>query len=260
MSRGSVFWGVILILAGGLFLLDTLGFLTFNVWAILWPLFLIGAGLWILFGVFLSPARRSEHVSIPLEGAEQARLHLKHGAGRLNLRAGAGVDTFLEGDFNGGVEVKQRSGSFALDVQLQSPPQFFPFFNAQRLDWNLALNSDVALDLELDTGANDAVIDLRDLRVRNLRLSSGASSTRLTLPAEAGFTRAEVRSGAASVRIEIPQGVAAAVRTSSGLASVQIDTQRFPNQGGEYRSPDFEGASNRIELRIETGVGSVQVY
>ena len=44
MRRDSIFWGVLLVLLGGLFLMDNLGYLPagVNVWALFWPFLLIG--------------------------------------------------------------------------------------------------------------------------------------------------------------------------------------------------------------------------
>jgi hypothetical protein len=95
--------------------------------------------------------------------------------------------------------------------------------------------------------------------VTELKLKSGASSTQMTLPAHAGHTRAQIESGAASVNVRIPEGVAARIRTRAGLASIQVDTQRFPRSGEYYQSPDYEAAEHRVDLDVQTGVGSVDV-
>ncbi len=90
-------------------------------------------------------------------------------------------------------------------------------------------------------------------------LGTGASATKLTLPAHAGLTSAKIQSGVASVEITVPGGVAARIRATGGLASIDIDETRFPRSGDTYRSPDFDAAENKVDLRIETGVGSVRV-
>lgn len=53
-------------------------------WGVVWPLLLILLGLWFLAGN-LSPARpvRAAQTGILLQGAAQAHLRLRHGAGRL---------------------------------------------------------------------------------------------------------------------------------------------------------------------------------
>jgi hypothetical protein len=54
-------------------------------------------------------------------------------------------------------------------------------------------------------------------------------------------------------------GVAANIRIKSGIASVNVNS-RFPRlDGGMYQSSDFSTASNRIDMTINAGVGSIEV-
>jgi hypothetical protein len=68
-----------------------------------------------------------------------------------------------------------------------------------------------------------------------------------------------VSSGAASVNIRIPQGVAARIRWRGGLSSINVDPSRFPRFGDTYQSPDYDSAANKVDLDVEMGVGSVTV-
>ena len=43
------------------------------------------------------------------------------------------------------------------------------------------------------------------------------------------------------------------------LGSAQIDEARFPASSGGYESPDFSTATNRVEINIDGGLGSVRV-
>ena len=95
--------------------------------------------------------------------------------------------------------------------------------------------------------------------VTELRLETGASSTDITLPAKAGYTKAKINAGAASASVRVPSGVAARIQVSGGLASINVDPDRFPRQGGIYQSPDYDAASNKVDLTIDTGVGSISV-
>ena len=128
-----------------------------------------------------------------------------------------------------------------------------------RLDWSLRLNSEIPLSLDVETGASETRMDLSGLRVTELWLRTGASASELTLPSEAGATRAEIRSGMASVTVRVPLGVAARIRAKSGLAAVTVDQSRFPRAGDGYQSPDYGTATNKVDIDIETGVGSVDV-
>lgn len=261
MRRDTIFWGVILIAAGLLFLLNNLGILAVDVWDLLWPLFLIALGAWILYGYLARPGVESEHVQVDLEGAAEARLHVRHGAGRLHVYPGAAPGNLLEGTFGGGLDLSKTRTGDRLNLELRVPSRAFPFFWGSRtgMDWSFGLSREAALSLIFDTGANEAQIDLSQLQVKEFVLNSGASSTRVTLPEAAGSTRAEVKSGVASVYLRVPEGVAARIRVQGGLASIQVDTRRFPQSGQYYQSPDYESAANRVDILAETGVGSIEI-
>ncbi len=128
-----------------------------------------------------------------------------------------------------------------------------------RLDWNVSVNPNVPLQLAVEGGASEAWLDLSALRVTDLSLKTGASSTRLALPAQAGHTQVRIEAGAASVRIEVPAGVAARIHGVMGLGALNVDERRFPRRGGEYQSDDFATAANRADIEISGGVGSVEV-
>jgi hypothetical protein len=261
MRRSTFFWGTMLVLAGAILLLNNLGIFSVNVWGVLWPVFLIALGVWMVWGIVFKPSRSTEHVAIPLEGASRASVHLNHGAGRLRISSGAGPSNLVEGDFDGGLDFKARRDGDRLDLRMRVADFGFPMFwgPGSPLDWSINLNSELPLELEMETGANDARIDLSGLLVTDLRVRSGASSTDITLPAHAGFTHVDIGTGAASVNVHIPSGVAARMRVRGGLSSINIDSTRFPRFGDSYQSADYETAANKADLNVDMGVGSLSV-
>lgn len=267
MRRGNFIWGVIIILVGVLLLLDNLHLLPpgINVWTMIWPVALILLGLWFLLGPRLYSHRAAEmqSFSIPLETARAADLTVEHGAGRLDIRAASMDTSLLSGTFGGGVESDLRRDANRVFARLH-PPVDFPFVGmwgagAHGFDWRMALSPSVEFNLTLKTGAGESTVDLTGLRVTELRVETGASSTNLVLPAAAGHTRVEIHAGVAGVEVRVPPGVAARIQTQTGLTGVNIDTTRFPRSGDLYISPDFETAANRVDLRVEAGVGSIRI-
>ena len=76
---------------------------------------------------------------------------------------------------------------------------------------------------------------------------------------DAGHTRVHIGAGAASVAIRVPSGVAGRIRVKGGLAGIAVDKGRFPRMGDVYQSTDYDTAPNKVDVDIETGVGSVDV-
>ena len=260
--HGSLFWGIVLIVLAALLLLSQQGFLKGDIFGYFWPAVAILFGIWLLFGALtrgrFNPAGNS--ISIPLESARSARIKLDHAAGRLNIHAGASSAEILNGTFGGEVDYKSHLETDQLQVKIRNSPQFWSWFPGESLDWDIRLNREIPLSLKLDSGASASTLDLTDLKVVDLDIDTGASSTEVTLPANAGNTRVDIDSGAASINLHIPIGVAARIRVKSGIASVNVDSNRFPRiDGGFYESVDYATASNRADITIDTGVGSVEI-
>jgi hypothetical protein len=265
MSRRNLFWGFMLVFIGVLFLLSTSGLIKgIDPWSLIWPAFLIGLGLWILFGNLL--ARRSagdtQQINLLLEGAASARVKINHGAGRLTLDSRASPGEMLSGSFVGGVQYKvDRSGS-EVRVKLRVPDNAFPFINwgwSHSLDWTIGLNREIPIALEVGSGANESKLDLTDLRVTELQVHTGASATDISLPANAGYTRVSCEGGVAGLELRVPTNVAARIHYRGGLSSVNVSTSRFPPSGDGYQSVDYDTAANKVDIDVHMGIGSVNI-
>jgi hypothetical protein len=263
--NNRIFWPVMLIVLGVLLLLDNLGILPGSAWGWLWPLILIWIGI-----NMLRPRRGGQWETasdaLPLDGATEARLTLRHGAGRLELRAGNDPDLLYSGSFDGGVDRQVERSAGRLHVTLRPEERdwtewVWPWNWGERagLNWSLGLSPAVPLALTVETGASENRLDLSGLRVTELAIKTGASSTEVTLPARAGHTRARIESGAASVKVAVPPGVAARIRGQVGVGALNVDERRFPRRGDGFESDDFASAENRVEVEVQSGVAEVSV-
>jgi hypothetical protein len=135
----------------------------------------------------------------------------------------------------------------------------FPFFGPNsQIDWDVALNANIPIALNLNLGANKSDIDLSDMNITDLDLDTGASDTKIMLPSRGRF-RADLDLGAASLEVTIPVGLSARIRTSMGAAEFKIDESRFPRNGSYYQSPDFDSAANSVDMSIDAGAASVRI-
>lgn len=262
MRVNNTFWGGALILAGLIFLLDALNIIAVNVWGVLWSIALVVVGIWFLRGAFSDKDRAElKTVSHTLDGAEKARVRIRHGAGRLHVEGGASTGEMLSGTIRGGIEFRRRmtDGTLVLDVDAPGRIYIVLPFN-QPLLWSLKLNETIPLELVVKAGANETDLDLSQLNVTDLRLNTGASDTTLTMPSKVNQTRAQVKCGVASVRINIPEGVAARIRAVGGLSSLSIDRDRFPRSDGYYQSPNYDSAEYKLDLDLSMGIGSLTVH
>lgn len=292
--RGSLVGPIILIAVGLFFLLSNLGLIAWNFWeaaARLWPLVLVAIGLDLLIGrrswlgsalvllatiillvaglVWLGGVGRglvTHEVSQPLNGADRAEAHIAFGVGNLQLQAlPASSSLLVEGtlEYDNGRERVEESftvedGLANYAISAHSQPGGLAFFgrSAPRT-WELSLNRDTPVQLDIRTGVGQATLDLYQLNVTHLNIESGVGQTTVILPARGELT-GTIQGGVGELVIEIPEGVAARINVETGLGSSQI-LGDYRQDGSVYTSPGYETAEVRIDLELKAGIGQVTV-
>ena len=202
------------------------------------------------------------------DGANQASVRLQFGAGDLSVAAlEPGNTNLATATFSGrssyapAPEYRVRDNVGELAYLVRDAKFGLPIFRGDehaRLDVRLAQNTPLMLNVE--AGAAASLLDLTALQVTHLDQQTGVADTRVRLPEAAGQTSVSARGGVTDLTFEVPQGVAADIHVSDGMASRQIDERRFrPMGGGHYRSADYETAANRVDLHIELGIATLTI-
>ncbi len=295
--RGGLVWPVILIGAGIVFLLNNMGVLSWGVWETLfrlWPVLLIAIGLDILIGrrsvwgsLFVAAlllavlagaigfgvpqwnrastgALTTETVSQPLNGAKRAEVTIGFGAGGLNIKALDESAGLIEGKVmlspTEHLTRQASSSGDTLKFELRSRG-ISTVWPGQTWDgdkvWDLGLNRDVPIRLEINTGVGRSNLDLSNLNVTELDLQGGVGQVNLNLP-QRGRLDAKIQGGVGEVIVTVPKGVATRIRTEGGLGDISV-RGAYDRSGNTYTSPGFSSAENRVDLRIQGGIGRVIV-
>ncbi len=213
-------------------------------------------------------ATTTRQVSEKLGNIRQAEVTVALNAGDLEVSALGDGDALIQGTLEGAgsqvntvqqdYTVSGSRGTFSL--QNSDRGTFVVPFAGNRVQrWQLALTSQVPLDLRFTTGAGESRLDLRRLKVPTLRLNTGVGNTTVTLPAE-GQVQAEVDGGVGGLTIEVPQGTPARIDVSTGIGRTNVDQSRFRPAGDHvYQTDNYDAAESRIDLRIRAGVGTITV-
>ncbi len=263
MRRGSIFWGVVLVVLGVLFLLRNSG-VVLDVFGWFWPIFLILLGVWVLTGrasVQTWSASSQDNFSTGLDGATQLALDLDHGMGAIQLSGGAPTGVAVTGTQAQGMDIKNKRVGDRLDVEIDAGPSFLPFIGPDGGVWRFLISEQVPLTLDVDAGVSSLDFDLSALKVTSMKVDMGASSLKVKLPTNAGYTQVSIDCGAASLDLSIPLGVAGRLRFKDGASSFDVDLARFPMQSsGLYQSADYETAGNKVEITLDGGANAVKVW
>jgi hypothetical protein len=257
LGMWGMWWPIAVVAVGIVLLLSTTGNLGYSPAQLVawWPLAVIALGVWFLFGALIArPSSGSESLNVPLGTLTEAQIKVNFGGGELVVGP-AESGSLISGQFAGGAVARDRgNGRFEIEPFTGS----WPLWWTRPIMWRLGLTDAIPVDLRLDTGANRSQIDLSALMVRRLELHTGMSETRVCLPGS-GSTYVRAEAGLASLEIEVPPGVSARIHSKVGLGSTNVDETRFPRTADGWASPDYESATNRAELELSGGLGTIKV-
>jgi hypothetical protein len=266
-ARRGVFWPLLLIALGLIFLLQNFGFISGVSWravASLWPLLLVLIGLDIAFarrwpvptlvaevlviaaglalvayspnlapGVFVfgdGAGQGEPGVSVPRNNATQLALTL-NGGGTRSYHLSGGADQLVEAESTSADLRLRTSGTTRLDVRLDQTSNGF-FVPSGPGDVQIRVASDIPTSLTINVGAGEFDVDLSHVGVTDARINIGASSMRLVLPKPTGDVAIRINGGASTITLVVPDGVETRIATTGGLLSLRSDNTRLGSGGG----------------------------
>ena len=265
-ARRGVFWPLLLIALGVLFLMGNFGLISGVSWRAilsLWPLLLVLIGLDIAFarrwplptlaaeilvivaglalaatsstvGFFGFPTGGGNgvaDVSAPRGGATAMSVTVNGGAGHYRVSGGA-TDLVDAHSANPDLRLRTSGPAARPDLRVDQVGPEGLFRNAGQVDIDVHLASDVPTSFTMNSGAGEFDVDLSDVRVTDVRMNTGASTLRLVLPKPSGDVAVRIDAGASNLVVTVPDGVDARISTSGGLLTLRSDNVRLGEGGG----------------------------
>jgi hypothetical protein len=221
--------------------------------------------------------------SVARDSAEQSRIRMELPLGRVNIFGGSDPTRAMEGEYSMHVDdrrvaVASRVIGRVLEIDLESPLSghdfdigFIDTAEGPWERWELGLSRALETGIDFTGGVARLDLDMNELRVSDVDITVGVADIDVVLPTSAGRTEASLTVGVGEVDVEIPEGVAARIRVKGGVSGFGIDDDRFEHYSShgdgfwvfgrnvEYRSPGYDTATNRVDIRIEVGVGDVDI-
>lgn len=195
--------------------------------------------------------------SAPLGTVTHGRLVFANGASRLILRADPELSNLYRAHFEGNVpNVEVEGGTVTV-----SRSRRFPLFDLRKHAETVTLNPAVPWAVEVRSGAARIDTDLRAATLSAFVLRGGVADVTLALPRPVGTVAIDLRGGMSSVALGLPPGTEARVTVRGGVGALTFGEQSFGGVGGKlsYGSPGFGSATDRYEISISGGVGTITV-
>jgi hypothetical protein len=285
----SLFWPIILIGIGVLWLMGNLNLLsnnTFNLLAALWPLLLVGAGLDLLFGrrqpiigalialllvgaaafVLVSGPSigiqlpsgdlKVEALSAPLDGAKSATVNIESASQPVKIGSLTASDLLLDASISHyGTLDFQVSGEAERKITLRRLPSSGINFNPiqdMNARWTIALATGLPIDLRVDSASGSVEMDMERLQLSALSVDSGSGAVSMNLPPSQQPYTVEVSSASGAVAINMTAANALTARIDSGSGAIDI---RVPSSAA-LRVEVQNGGSGSVNL--PSGLDKIQ--
>jgi len=199
--------------------------------------------------------------TVQLGDAKSVKLYLNIGAGELELQGGA--RDLMEGDFLYNIErwepeinyhVSDSQGTLRIR---QGKTRGVPVGNTKNR-WDISLNNDVPLDLNVNFGAGKGTLDLRGLILESLDIDMGVGELRVDLSGERKESlRVKIDGGIGSATVYLPEEIGVRVEVDKGIGSVHA---RGLHKSGDIFTNDAYGKTDvTIKMEIEAGIGSIDL-
>ncbi|MCP4634334.1 MAG: cell wall-active antibiotics response protein, partial [candidate division Zixibacteria bacterium] len=118
----------------------------------------------------------------------------------------------------------------------------------------------IPVDLDVDGGVVDMVLDLSELNIPSLDIDSGVSNLMVRFGSKSRHINATFDIGVSDLAIYIPEGTAVRLHKDTGLASVSYkDLGLKKIRKHLYESPGYDTAERTIDIDLDAGVSDIDL-
>lgn len=297
MKYKNIFWGIVLITIGIMFILKNMDIINFN-WVMvfqLWPLLLIfwgislipvkdyiklilsvlalAIGLWLVnynksdvyFGWHINNEDKAnwkeQNISESYDSTiSYATLKMDAVAGDFKIQGT--TDKLIDFESKGNIGdykmlISNEDSNKVVKIGLESNVVRINNHNKGN-DTRILLNPNPIWTLKFEAGASSVNFDLTAFKVEKIKFEGGASDIKLKVGNRISLVNIEIEAGASSIKIYIPKESACELDGDNVLSSKKLEGFTKFNDD-VYRTADFDKASNKIFIKLDAAVSKYSV-
>jgi hypothetical protein len=248
-NANRIAWGVI---GGGtVLLLGNLGILGGIL--SLWPLALVGGGVWFLTQKGTKMEIKHEHYSAGIGDATSARVKLSLPVGETTIHGIDNASTLIDADmrFVGDMQFSVEGDSEKVLSLRQTGDSWTSWAKPSNWNWDtgrelystIGLNTSIPMILDINGGVGESRIDLSRVNSNHLNVSGGVGEIRLTLPAKGDSLDVRAEVGVGRMELTIPTNIGLNARVKGGIGETVINLP----------------SDTAVRLEASNGIGDITV-
>ncbi len=193
------------------------------------------------------------------EEYESAKLTINGGVGEFSINGSTdelyeAVPTGIFKEYE--VQVDDNGNSVEVTFDLEDEIDIFNDKPHNKL--SLKLNESPVWELELNLGAAASDFDLRNFKVKKIKLATGATKTKIKLGDRLNRTDIIIDMGAAAVQLFIPEKAGCRVISSTFLITKELPGF-IKKSDGNFETKNFDEATQKIFVNLRGGLANFQV-
>jgi len=214
-----------------------------------------------LFNISQGGELVEETLTVDPGGATTASVQLDVDMGDLKIQSMGG--TLLQGKFEYNVPEWKPQMAYEVSgdkgvLRLTQPDAPTKLVNNAKNTWDLRLGEDLPMDLEVNLGTGQGVIDLSRIDITSLRVSTGAGDLNLDL--RGAWTHdidIIINHGLGEITLQLPSDLGVRVDINHGVG--QINARGLEQNGSVYTNSLYGESSPRLNIQIEAGAGDINL-
>ena len=203
---------------------------------------------------------RTESRSIELDKTEMVRVELKMGAGQMNVRGGS--PKLMDADFRFNrpslkPDVRYDASGFRGDLVVEEPSHGHHGSNNE-YRWDVRLNDEKPIDLEVHFGAGEGRLDVGSLTLRSLDIHMGVGELRVDLRGTPKQDyNVSIHGGVGEATVYLPSGVGVIADAKGGIGG--INARGLQNRDGRYVNDEYGHSKVTVRLDVRGGIGAINL-
>ena len=197
---------------------------------------------------------------IERDASQSAQVTLNMGAGDMKVSSGTekllrAYFTYNVPEFKPDVHYSTSGGVGILNI---SQPESHAHVGNMKYEWDLRLDKDIPLDLEVHFGAGEANLDLGSLDLRRVKVEMGVGQMQMDLRgAPKHDYDVSVHGGVGEADIKLPASAGIEATATGGIG--EIDVHGLNKENGRWVNDAFKGPGVKIHVDVHGGVGSIHL-